>query len=439
MNKNTNNIIKRVIFPIADFIMKTNVIHYYVRIRNMRTWSPDRIENWQNQNLQKIIHYAYNNTDYYKELFDKNGIKPAEIKTKKDLTKIPILTRKLIIDNFGKIKSREINNISHKIGRTGGTTGEPLTYLMDNITWSFSNANNIINWEKTKYIFGQKYAAIGSTSIFVNKHKSLKHKLFYKFKNKVELDGMKMTDDDIRSHIKLIKKNKIKFIYGYTSAIYILAKYVVKNEISMQITACFPTSEILLDSYREVIIEAFNCTVVNCYGANDGGITAYEHVKESFEVGYSTIIRVDNSEELSNSKGPILVTSLLNKSIPMINYQLGDEVKIKENGGDYNGQVIEKVYGRTSDTIELENGNVLTGFSYYEQIFNLPVQAWDLSKIGKNSLLCKVIRLPDYGEDDERKLISKLKDYAGSSSIIKVEYYDKFEIAKNGKRNYFLN
>ena len=52
------------------------------------------------------------------------------------------------------------------------------------------------------------------------------------------------------------------------------------------------------------------------------------------------------------------MTNLLNYAMPLINYELGDEVKIKENTGNYNGQVIEEVYGRIPDIIRLENGRI---------------------------------------------------------------------------------
>ena len=431
--------LKSIVFPMADLVMKTKLIYYYHKIKEMEEWSDKEIENWQNKNLRKLVSYAYLNSVYYEELFDSLGIKPGDIKTKSDLSKIPILTRELIIKNYDKLVSKKINTIPHSSSETGGTTGTPMKYLLDNNSWSFSNADYIVNWERSNYNFGDMHVALGGSSIFGGGTKSIKHRIYYGLKNKIQLDGMHLSDDVLNEYVNLINKKRIKYIYGYASSIYILAKYVISNNISMDIRACFPTSETLIDNYRKKIIEAFNCTIINCYGAHDGGITAFEHRKGNFEVGYNTIIRVKDTNEGDNSKGPIILTNLLNYTMPMFNYQLGDEVKLKNGGGNYNGQVIENVYGRIPDIIRLENGRILTGFSFWERMFDLPVKAWNLEKNKKNSLLCKVIKQDGFNASDEVKLMSKLNEYAGADIIFKIEYYDKFELTKSGKRKYYLN
>ncbi|MCB0473221.1 MAG: phenylacetate--CoA ligase family protein, partial [Flavobacteriaceae bacterium] len=395
----------------------------------------EKIDDWQNRKLRKLINYAYQNTVYYKELFDKLKIRPEDIQTKDDLTKIPILTRQIIIENFEKLVSKKANSIPHIEAKTGGTTGTPMTYLLDKSSWSFSNADYIVNWERTDYNFGDKHVTLGGSSLFGANPRSLKHKIYYSLKGRIKLDGMHLSDELLKEYADIISKKKIKYIYGYASSIYLLAKYSLKNNRALKIKACFPTSEILTDNYRKTIMEAFDCKIVNCYGANDGGITAFEHNKGNFEVGYNVIMKVKEDQ----SKGPILLTNLLNYAMPMINYQLGDEVKATENSDGYNGQTMAEVYGRTPDIIRLDNGNVLTGFSFYERIFDLPVKAWNLEKKDGRTLVCKIIKQEGFDIDAERMLISKLKEYAGEDVDIEVNYFDKFELTSSGKRNYYMN
>ena len=55
----------------SDLVMKTRLIYYYNKIRDMKDWSSEDIKNWQNTNLRiKLVNYAYLNSVYYKELFD---------------------------------------------------------------------------------------------------------------------------------------------------------------------------------------------------------------------------------------------------------------------------------------------------------------------------------------------------------------------------------
>ena len=436
--KQYSNLLKILILPLSDKAMKTDIMHYYKEIKKMQNWSPEEIENWQNEKLQKLVQQAYENTEYYQELFDNNNIDYREIKSRSDLKRIPVLTKEKIRENFNKLIPQNIDNINYKKSATGGSTGDPMKFLLDKRSWSFSNANNIINWEKTNYNYGDKFIALGSTSLFVNKSKSLKHLIYYKLKNKIGLNGINMSEEVCKNYIEFIKKEKVKYIYGYASAIYLLAKYVSENNIILNISACFPTSEILTNLYRDTIVEAFNCKIVNCYGAHDGGITAFEHEKGYFLVGYNSIITIKNKDK--NNTGSALLTDLLNYAMPLINYQLGDELQIDENKNyPYNGQIINHVFGRTSDVIRLENGNVLTGPGFTILFKDLPVEAYSIEKNDYNSLLCNIKKQANYKKEHENLIFSTLKKQAGTEIKISIKYVDEFELTRSGKRRYFIS
>jgi phenylacetate-CoA ligase len=426
--------------PLADRVMHTEIIKYYKLIKKMQAWSKDEISKWQNVKIQKLIHYAYNNTIYYKNLFDENNINPNNIKTKENLKNIPLLTKQNVIDNYNRLIAKNIHLIPHIKSSTGGSTGDPMKFLLDKESWSFSNANNIVYWEKIGYNYGDKYIALGSTSLFVNKPKSLKHLIYYKLKNKIGLNGINMSDEVCKNYITLINKKRIKYIYGYASAIYLLAKYVLKKNCSINISACFPTSEILTDLYRNTIEKAFNCKIINCYGAHDGGITAFESQKGFFEVGYNSIITMKEKDR--NNTGSALLTDLLNFAMPLINYQLGDELQIDDSKNQtysYNGQIINHVFGRTSDVIRLENGRILTGPGFTILFKDLPVESYSIEKNDYNSLLCNIKKQPNYKKEDEDLIISTLKKQAGNNSKIQIKYVDNFKLISSGKRRYFIS
>jgi phenylacetate-CoA ligase len=426
--------------PLADHMMHTKIMEYYQLIKKMQTWSKDDISNWQNRKLKKLIKYAYCNTYYYNKVFDENRINVSDIETIEDLKKIPTLTKQDVINNYDKLISKNISQIHYKKSSTGGSTGDPMNFLLDNDSWSFTNGNNIYNWEKTEYQYGNKYIALGSTSLFVNKSVSLKHKIYYILKGKIGLNGINMSNEVCAKYLKFIKKDKIKFIYGYASAIYLLAKYAIQNNINVEISACFPTSEILTDVYRQAIIEAFSCDIINSYGAHDGGITAFEYKKGYFDVGYNTIITIKEKDK--NNTGLALLTDLFNYAMPLINYQLGDELQKdddKNKNYSYNGQVINYVYGRTSDVIRLENGNILTGPGFTILFKDLPVKAYRIKNESGNSLVCEIVKDNKYEDEHEKVILNSLTKQAGKSVAIKIKYFDIFNLKNSGKRDYFIS
>ncbi|MEA2107180.1 MAG: hypothetical protein U9P82_10785 [Bacteroidota bacterium] len=406
----------------------------------MQKLSSEEIKRWQNKHLQQLIHHAYYQTEYYQTLFDNKNIKPDEIQTIHDLKRLPVLTKSDIRNNYQKLIPRNINQIPHKKASTGGSSGDSLSYLLDLRSWSFSNANYIINWEKTGYHYGEKHIALGSTSLFVDKKSSLKHRLFYNLKNKIGLNGINMSTEVCKKYMEFIKKKNIRFLYGYASAIYLLAKWVIENNEKVTIQSCFTTSEVLTNRYRKTIFEAFQCKIVDCYGARDGGITAFAHKENFFEVGYNSLVRIENPDQ--NGAGTALLTDLLNYAMPLINYQLGDELLIdkKQNKEyNYNGQIINKVIGRTSDILELNNGNILTGPGFSILFKDIPVEYYCIEKTAMDSLTCWIIKLPEFNPSHEKTIFQTLKKQAGENIPIKIKYTDKPFLSKSGKRKYMVD
>lgn len=433
-----SEVLKRLVMPIADKAMHTSLFASYRKIRSMKTWNREEIVKWQNTHLQKLVEHAYNHTRYYKELFDENGIRPEDVSSPADLQKLPVLRKEDIRNRYNDLIPDNIDLIPFIKKATGGSTGDPVPFLLDRKSWSFSNANTILNWERAGYHYGEKYIALGSTSLFVNKKKSYKHILYYHLTSKIGLSGINMSDDVCQDYVELVQKRKIRYIYGYASSLYLFAKYILKNQIKLNIIACFPTSEVLTDLYRKTISEAFQCKIVDSYGAHDGGVTAFSHQQGFFEVGYNCVVRLENPDE--NGTGAALLTDLFNHAMPLINYKIGDVYQIypvKNHDYPYNGQVINKVLGRTSDIIYLENGNTLTGPGFTILFKDLPVEYYCIEKTGRNTITCSLIKLPDYSAQHEDLIISTIKKHAGKDLKVIIKHTNEYQFSKSGKKLYF--
>jgi phenylacetate-CoA ligase len=302
-----------------------------------------------------------------------------------------------------------------------------------------SNANDILVWEQFGYNYGDRFIALGSTSLYVNETPSLKHVIYYSLKNKIGLSGINMSDSICKDYIEVIRRKSVRFIYGYASSIYLLAKYVLLNNESLRIQACFSTSEVLTDLFRKTIKEAFQCEVVDCYGAHDGGISAYAGKNDFFKVGYNCLVRMEGSKQ--NGCSPALLTDLFNFAMPFINYKVGDEILMDEtnNNCQYNGQIINKVIGRSSDFIQLENGCTLTGAGFTVLFKDLPVEHYTVKKNGPNSIECSIVRLPGFDRSHESLIRETFKKQIGGNTRFSIVYVDTITTTQSGKRKYFIN
>ena len=259
------------------------------------------------------------------------------------------------------------------------------------------------------------------------------------------MNTVNLTDELCKKYIGIIREKKIRFIYGYAASIYLFTRYVAAHSVNLkQIEAVFTTSESLTDEYRDLISRTYECNVVDCYGARDAGITAYETDYHYYEVGYNAIAEV--VDEFEENTGTLLSTNLLNFSFPLLRYQFGDEAELESERRtelghkNYNGQVIRRIIGRTSDVMRLENGHNMTatGFSMIMKEFD--VKAFAINKVGVNEVTLTIEPIGDrYTNEQESEIRRTIHLYIGKESKLNIDYVEKFVPLANGKRRYFMN
>lgn len=175
---------------------------------------------------------------------------------------------------------------------------------------------------------------------------------------------------------------------------------------------------------------------MDCYGARDGGVTAYEITPGYYHVSYNSIVRLENVS--NNSTGTLLLTNLFNKAFPLINYRIGDQVQIKKDYSKYNGMLITKVIGRTSDVMSFDNGHKLTATGFSVMIRDFNVKAFAMKKVDGTTVLLQIQKKDSFKMDEMDKIYNTMKKHVGEEVKVIIEEVEKFEPLKNGKRNYFI-
>lgn len=429
----------RMVLPFAERLKHTNSSHWLREIEKMSKWTPEQVQAWQEERLHAIMEHVYNHTKYYRRVFDELGLKPSDICTAEDLKKLPIITKQIAREHFDEIVPDNLSSFRYREGKTGGTTGEPMFYYCDEDTWGYVTATKVFHWRKYGYEYGEPFAAMGSASLFAKKA-SLVRRIYDRIRNEVPMNTVNLTDELCEKYITIIREKKIRYIYGYAASIYVFTKYVAARKIDLkQIKGVFTTSETLTDENRELIAKTYDCVVKDCYGARDAGMNAYERAYHEYEIGYNVLVETEN--EFEPNTGTLLTTNLLNYTFPLIRYQFGDDGEIaphNESKG-YNGQLLNRVLGRTSDVMRLENGHNMTatGFSMIMKEFD--VKAFTFNKTGVNEVTLTIERDKEKFDDKQEAEISRtIYLYIGEDAKLNIKYVDKFEPLANGKRRYFM-
>ena len=61
--------------------------------KEFETMPVEEIKKLQDEKIVKQVEYVYNNVEYYRNLMDKKGVKPEDIKGTADLHKLPFLKK----------------------------------------------------------------------------------------------------------------------------------------------------------------------------------------------------------------------------------------------------------------------------------------------------------------------------------------------------------
>jgi phenylacetate-CoA ligase len=264
-------------------------------------------------------------------------------------------------------------------------------------------------------------------------------------------DYLDLSNTSFSHSIKGIMDFSPQWMVGPPIAVTRLAEFCQSNNIkidNMKLVELY--GEQILPHQKKLIEDVFTCKVINHYGAREFGVLSYEcpnHKMHAWTKDYFFEVMTNGRPVNSGEIGEIVVTSLSNQLMPLIRYQLGDLVKIRELEkpcpcGNSSKLVLEPVGGRTSSLVYTRKKVITSG------IFDILVSRFILSnpktikefQVEQKSLKKFILRIVTGTMCSEMKikvLIKILSEHIDSSDI-EVEYVDVIPNQSSGKTKTFI-
>lgn len=335
---------------------------YYLNSMIKRAyWKQDRLTEYQNKRLRKIIKYAYDYVPYYHKKFRKLGIKPLDIKTKKDLNRLPIIRKDEIRENLKEMISKEFNVNDLKMLSTSGSTGKPLLLYITGAESEFRKAKHL----RANISCGQKlqdrWVVITAPHHFGEATKLQRMLGFY-------APTPVSVFNDVATQISTLERIKPDILDGYSSSLLILAKELEKREIeTIRPRFIIGGAELIDDYSRHFVEKVLSAPFYDQYSSVELERMAWQcPVRQEYHMDVDAIIIqfVDkNGDEVSEGeRGEIICTSLFNYAMPFVRYAIGD-VGIPSNGLCTCGRTLplmKVVEGRRDSLLLLPDGRILT-------------------------------------------------------------------------------
>lgn len=302
--------------------MLLRTVQHFFELKKNLSLAPSKLREIQRRRLASVVKHAYENVPFYRWKFDHAGVKPQDIKSVEDLSKIPITTKSEIQSSpIGDVLARSVNVEDCVKVNTSGSTGKPLTFYLDKAAADFRFAlmsrtyweDGVRPWRKMACIRYPTSSTSGGGSEYA------------------ELSRRKHISvlDSPNQQLLILKNYQPYAIMANPSSLVILAHACDKKMVRLRPHLILTCGELLYENDAALIRSTFGCDSVDDYGCHEIGPLAWEcreHAGYHINIDGVVMEFIHDGEPVSaGEEGEIVCTSLVNYSMPFIRYRLHDK------------------------------------------------------------------------------------------------------------------
>lgn len=425
----------------------------YAFLKESQWWSREKLEEYQMQQLKKLLNHAYENVLYYRRVFDDRRLKPKDIQDFDDFRKLPVLTKDIVRENLNDLISKNIPKQNMEYVTTGGTSGKPLGFYIEKRTNLIRMAFEWREWNWMGYKFGDRCVVLRGNVI---KRKEDGKPAWWEYdrgNNYLILSTYDMTDENLSKYVEKIEKFRPKVIRAYPSALDILAKYIKENNLRINaernINAISTSSENLFPYQRLLIEEVFNCPIIdklgNCEQTNIAGQCMKTEGYHIFmEYGITELIdEVGNPICQEGQTGEIVGTGFTNYAVPLIRYRTEDfgiYTSKQCSCGRAGLPLLKEVKGRWyQERIVTRNGNYIpiTALNTHSDIFD-NVKQFQYYQDSLDKVILRIVKKNTYTATDTQKILRELKRKFKNQIKLEIQFLTEIPRTDRGKYKFLV-
>lgn len=355
-------------FPIYEITRGKEHRKYYKFFSESSQWDKTKIAEWQFQKVKEMVDYAYHHVEFYHILYNKHGFHPKTLNTWKDFEKVPCIDKQMIKANSVRFYSDECTDIKYRIDYTGGSTGQPMKFALDESMYQREDAVYRFYWKNVGFNVGEKCIVLRGKKIYTSSNPTVYE--YNRFWNYMYLDSSYLEQKFLPLYIDAIRKFNAKVIQAYPSSLLLLAKLCEACNIEIPSFSIIFLGSENVDSFMiKEIKEKFCCQkVYNQYGHSEKAVLALQTPNGqsmAFVPTYGYAELVDNNGKVVTKDGEIgeIIATGFSKTMPFIRYKTNDlAYASNEITDDYMSQwkKIKGIEGRLHEFIITSTGRKIS-------------------------------------------------------------------------------
>ncbi len=403
-------------------------------------WSYAEMKAYQDERLKEIIRHCYDTVPYYQKIMDARKLSPDDIRKVEDLEKLPVLTKDIIRNCPQDFICTTWPKSRIRYEKTGGTTGKSLRLQEDIDT----NPRQWAVWWRHRHRFGldindEFIVFAGRDVVPLNTleppfwRRNLPMKQTY-------ISVHHMTKNNMPCLVDYLSKRNVKYYSAYPSGIYLLARYMLDNDIHLPNPpkVIILGAETLLPHQRIALEQAFDGAIVtDQYGACEqcGNISDCEKRNYHVDMEFGVIEFLPLEGMPSNLK-KIICTGFWNPVMPLVRYEIGDIATLPSEPLQCEcgrkSPIVKCIDGRIESYILTPDGRQLGRLDFLFKTSS-GIDEAQLIQDDISEVIVRVVKNSSYTNRDEQQLLNDMKKYLGEAIKIKIEYLSAIPRMPNGK------
>jgi phenylacetate-CoA ligase len=420
--------------------MVTKLLQYYIEIHRWQKMPIEKVKKLQLKRFIKLFGYAKEHSKFYNKLYKDTGVFDLKIKSFEDIEKLPIIDKNLLRKySYDDILTEPITEKLNEHS-TSGSSGEPVKLFFNNyvdytshvrVFYALRKAARYTPFKKitmiTRYEEDENFQIENDLSIL----KKIQKAFGFFQRDIISI----YADPDVIIE-KIIQSNPY-ILWSTPSVLEMVVNRMIEKGISLKIPFIFFTSENLSPVQYNKFTKHLSHNIVDIYGSMESPCLGYEINKSGLRQVYpsSNLFEVVNHRISEIGKvGDVVITNLLNFSMPIIRYDLRDMCKVLDDDR-FPNQVIGEVIGRIDDILDFPDGNKFVHHHAHEMFMDFEeCEQFKFIQKQNQSIVLQLKPNTRFSNDNIRNKALQRWNKRFAKYPLEVEFVDKFEInLKTGK------
>jgi len=339
--------------------------------RRVPFWPSERIERRQRRRLRAMIRHAYGTVPFYRRVMDERGLRPEDVRTAEDLTRLPIVEREQLQRDPESFLSTAWPADRHVRLRSGGSTGAPRTVHHDAAALLANAAHGERERSIVSSLIGRRVGyretdiATRFSSAAEVRRSAHAHSLI-PARVRIERQYLSLLDPpaDLACQIGAFRPD---VLHGFGSAMALLFAYHRATGVGFHRPSVVTFSaDAMPEAARRLIEIEYGIPVLGTY-------QAIEALKIGFECGHGRgyhlntdlyplrLVDPEGRDVAAGASGEVVVSNLVKRATVLLNYRLGDLATLAPAPCPCGRTLplLASVDGRRDDIIALPSGRIV--------------------------------------------------------------------------------